>query len=263
MARVDLRRVVSLFSWLFLSLCCFTMNAKGQNVQVRVENLMPANGFYITPMWVGFHDGTFDYFNSGSAASAALEMLAEEGDVSGLVGDFGGSGTQGTVFGPAGFGGAPVIDPGEVAVLNLTVPTNQRFFSYGSMIIPSNDGFFGNDSPTSNQVFDASGNFTPVTFTRTLAQLWDSGTEVNDTLGSPFSLIGGMSSSEGGVVQLHPGLNNFFGTGTVAGTTLGNFSASSEVFRVTISSIPEPSSALAWLGLGMAYAIRRHRSRPI
>jgi hypothetical protein len=47
-------------------------------VKVTIENLSPSNGLVITPLWVGFHDGTFDTFNLGSPATASLERLAEE-----------------------------------------------------------------------------------------------------------------------------------------------------------------------------------------
>ena len=63
---------------LSLLVCCAaglailaTDRANAQTVRVEVENLQPADGFYFTPLWVGFHDGSFDMFDAGSAASAS------------------------------------------------------------------------------------------------------------------------------------------------------------------------------------------------
>ena len=51
-------------------------------VVVTAENLAPNGGTFQTPVWVGFHDGTFDIYDQGSPADAffpvtnALERLA-------------------------------------------------------------------------------------------------------------------------------------------------------------------------------------------
>ena len=53
---------------------------RAESIQVTIENLQPADGFFFTPVWLGFHDGGFDLFDDGSAASSALETIAETGD---------------------------------------------------------------------------------------------------------------------------------------------------------------------------------------
>jgi hypothetical protein len=238
-----------------------------QQVRVTVTNLQPGNGFFLTPVWFGLHDGSFDYFNSGAAASASLEMLAEDGVVAGLQGDFSGSqfnGVQGVVLNPAGFGGAPILDPGETGQTTVSVTNTiaSRYFSYASMVIPSNDAFIGNDNAMMFQLFDAGGNYTgPVTFDVFGANIWDSGTEVNDTMGAAFSTLGGMSSDENGVIAQHPGLANFLGSGTAAGTTIGSIPAgATPIARFTISAVPEPSGLMV-LGLFAAVGSVRRRTR--
>ena len=52
-------------------------------LRVTVENLAPKQGIGLAPFWIAFHDGSFDVFNEGEAASSALEFLAEDG-VTGL-----------------------------------------------------------------------------------------------------------------------------------------------------------------------------------
>lgn len=235
-----------------------------QQVRITVENLQPNDGFYLTPVWVGFHDGNFDYFDAGANASAAVEALAEEGDASGLQGLFDafGSGQSGLLTNANGFAGAPVLDPGESASLSFSLGANDRFLSFGSMVIPSNDGFFGNDNGLGIEVLDSMGNFSfagPIELS--LAQLWDSGTELNNGLGAPFSAVGGTSTDESNAIALHGGLANFDGTSTADGTVINFANASaSPVLRISITAVPEPGSisVLALLG-GLVFARRRRK----
>jgi hypothetical protein len=128
-------------------LLCAPPSLAGQ-VRVTVENLAPSNGVRITPVWVGFHDGSFDTFNTLSPASTALERLAEDGDPGSIIGSFTGA-NNGVVFGPiTAPGQPPIYHPGETAsaLFNLD-PSSNLYFSYLSMAIPSNDAFIGNDDP--------------------------------------------------------------------------------------------------------------------
>ena len=59
------------------------------DVRVTIENLAPEFGTYQTPFWVGFHNGQFDLFDAGAAASTSLERLAEDGETSFVSADFG------------------------------------------------------------------------------------------------------------------------------------------------------------------------------
>ena len=241
---------------------CSTLPLLAQQIRVEVENLQPADGFFFTPVWVGFHNGGFDLFNTGEAASAGLELLAEEGDFSVLSSEFAGSGTDGGVFGPAGFPGAPVIDPGEITSAVFDIGPNDRYFSFASMVIPSNDAFIGNGDPLAYELFDANGIFNgPLTIDIVGGDIYDSGTEVNDGLGAAFSASGGVSTQENGTVQLHPGLGNFLNTQTAAGTTIGSIPGANTPFaRITITqAIPEPTSVGLLCGLVGGLMVRRKR----
>jgi hypothetical protein len=239
-----------------------------------VENLTPAGGIYFTPVWFGFHDGSFDSFDVGDGfASAAVEALAEGGDVSGFnktiehtVGA-----VAGVVTAPDGFAGAPVFDPGDsgyTVTANLD-PVANRFFSFASMIIPSNDAFIGNDSPLAYEIFDESGAFNG---TREIlvvgSQVWDAGTEVNGELGAAFSALGGEAADETLLIAAHGGLGALLGTETVAGTTidpiLGDFTADGyEVARITVTAVPIPAALPLFLGAvgAMGYLGRRRQSQ--
>ena len=207
------------------------------DVLVTIENLAPANGTLLTPVWVGFHDGTFDMFNVGGAASPALERLAEDGDPAALDALFTGSGS-GSVSGTIMSGGAiPPFAPGQKASLRFRVDAgaaHNRYFSYASMVIPSNDAFVGNDSPTSIPVFDAAGQFVGGSFTVMGEQVLDAGTEMNDELPMSTAFLGQAApdtgTSEGGVVGVHPGLKATGQGGIVDGSFAG-FSFSNANFR--------------------------------
>ena len=54
-------------------------HAQHEPLRIDVENFGPTGGFFLTPVWYGLHDGSFDLFNVGEAASSALEMIAEDG----------------------------------------------------------------------------------------------------------------------------------------------------------------------------------------
>ena len=268
--------VAGLSSLLFL----FSISsAQAQStIQISIENNQPANGFFLTPTWFGLHDGNFDYFDAGSAASNSTMILAEDGVLDdmmggGLINDFSSSqpgGSQGVAFGNAGFGSGagqpPVIDPGEAASVQLSTmdAATYRYLSFSSMVIPSNDAFIGNDNPLQYEIFDALGNFNgPLEISIFGADVWDAGTEANDGLGAAFSASGGTDTSESLVVRQHPdGLAIFVGTNTAAGTTIGQgFAIGDPIATIRISAVPEPSTAmLLFGGIFMTTAVRRKRN---
>lgn len=239
------------------------------DIQVSVTNEGNSD-FFLTPLWFGFHNGGFDLFDPAAAASSSLEDLAEEGIVGGLQADFtaepGVPGDiQGVAANPAGFGGAPVIDPGETATAFIT-PVNladYQYFSFASMVIPSNDSFIGNGDPFAHQVFNALGEVNDVSGVFTIQifgnDIWDAGTEVNNTLGAAFSTDGGVASDQGGVVTLGPDLSNFAGVGIPTGNTIQDLIGSQELLAtVRVNIVPEPATA-SLIGVFTLTLIRRRR----
>ena len=230
-------------------------------VEVEVTNLFNTGGLALTPVWLGFHDGTFDSFDSGSTASTSLQALAEGGDVSGIVADFSAtniSGQQAVLTASAGFPGAPVFEPGEsatTATFDINA-TDNGYFSFLSMLIPTNDAFIGNDSATAYSLFDISNSFVGLDILILGDNVWDAGTELNTGYGSPF-LVGADAQAredENGVVGQHAGLTvlagglSIFGGNTPAGYSIdqaaADFTAQGfEVARITVSQVPEPASA--------------------
>ena len=220
---------------------------------VTIENLSNDDGLFQTPFWVGFHDGTFDLGTRGQSAEkfGGLEALAEEGDTSGVSARFAeeSDGIDATVTSPGGFAGAPVFDPGEVVQTTIDVPNpgENRYFSFASMVIPSNDSFLANLNRRAHRVFSGNGRFRgPTTINLFGANVYDAGTEVNDPQGgAAFSTEGGDSIDEGGVITLTRSLDDFVGTGIPTGDELGSaFSRRTPLARITLSLASDPSDPI-------------------
>ena len=114
------------------------------SVTVRIENLAPADGTFLTPVWVGFHDGSFSVGRVGEAASPGLERIAEDGNTGPLAHEFLDDGS-GSVEATILSGGAiPPFAPGQSTTMTFELNPLQpgsRFLSFASMVIPSNDAF--------------------------------------------------------------------------------------------------------------------------
>lgn len=243
------------------------------DISVSITNAGNSD-FTLTPLWFAFQNGNFDFFEVGSPASAALELLAEDGDFSGLVNDFTTAGQpgnrQGAVFAPGGFGGAPVIEPGETGTAFITAlnPTDYQYLSFASMIIPSNDTFLGNNDPKAYQVFDATGAINDASGVFTIniygRDLLDAGTEDNLGQGAPFSTIPGAAvDTVGGTVTQAGNLLEFFDTTTPAGGIITDFIGADElVATIEITAVPEPATGgmAALTVLGCTAFFRRRRN---
>ena len=250
-----------------------TSAAHAVPIKVKVENLAPSSGNLLTPVWVGFHDGSFDLYDIGSAATPGLERLAEDGTPGPLSAEFAGSGSgsvDGTILGP---GVPPVFPPGAMGMMTFDLdpldPTH-RYCSYASMVIPSNDAFIANGDPLAHQVFDGAGNFVGFDFIVFGTMVRDAGTEMNDEIpGNTAALdqmFPGTGVPEGGTVQVHGGF--IPGGNILTAIPGGDFTQSGyQVARVRAEVVPEPSTfllfaigALAVVGLG--YRQRRKPTAP-
>lgn len=174
---------------------------------VTITNLAPTDGTCQTPVWVGIHDGTFDTYNRGETASSALESIAEDGQVAPLISLFEADG--GIWYGVVG--NAPIC-PGEFASLafELTVRRGKPlYFSYASMVLPSNDAFVSNGNPEAHRLIRPNGRPDCVEFVVKGSEVLDAGTEVNDELPENTAFLAQMAPNTGedqnGVVGLHPG----------------------------------------------------------
>jgi hypothetical protein len=253
-----------------------TQSAQAITTQIRVtvENLAPANSISLAPVHFGFGQGTFDAFNQGSTpflfgqptiATAPITTIAEGGSGSTWQPAFAAtepSANRGTVLGP-------VINPflpGQTSSLDVTVDTNNPFFTFGTMVVPSNDHFLGNDDPMEYRLFDAAGNLILNSITQDASEIWDNGSETENPANAAF-LVGGVNANrvdENGVVQFNfSDLVAFNGLTTAAGYTFNStlLSGSTDVIRISFSVIPEPATmGLVLAGAGLL-AMRRRVAR--
>jgi hypothetical protein len=254
---------------LMASLAAFAMTAgaaSAATLDITITNNQSEGGLFLTPLFTVFHDGSFDTFDRGGQASGSLEALAEEGDVSGLIGDATSAGFESAVItSPGGFPGAPVIDPGETATVRVTVDeTMGRYFSFLSMVIPSNDNFIGNGDATAHELFDDMGRFTGLGPIALLgSNVYDAGTEANNGTGAAFSTAGGVGTATDDPIQLQGPLDFLLNTSTPAGIDIISVPGASDLLAtIQVSQVPLPAGMpLVLTGLGAFGALRLRKRR--
>lgn len=255
----------------FVLLGALSVAAPAEAVQVEIDvtNLAASDGTALSPFFIGIHDGSFDAFDQGMAASTGVEAVAELGDGSGLAAEFATSqpsGLSGTVTAMSGAFGPGIFLPGGNGSITLDLdPSMHRYLTYASMVVPSNDYFIGNDSPTAIELFDAAGNFTGNDVIVTADQIWNAGTEVDDPANGPAFVAGQdatVGAAEGGIVSPDEDLSIFSGVATPAGYEFTAIPAgNADVARLSFSVVPEPSGIfLILVGATVAYcfSFRRH-----
>ena len=228
-------------------------------ITVTVESLIEPNpdaprnpdfpdlpqGNYFSPFALMFHDGTFDQFDVGELASREIENQAEDGNGDPLLAllrsnpNFLGTILDSTdVEDPL----PGAFFPEDMASVELEVDPSNRYFSYASMFLPSNDAFVGNDNPLASEIFDEEGNF--IAQEIYVSTVWDAGTEFNDETPPnaatfPGDFIPETGVDENGLIGVHPGYNSdglFLEQGYISPTelTAGN----NPIARITITETP-------------------------
>ena len=130
----------------------------------------------IAPLRVGFNSGVFDAFDLGKAATAPIVSIAEGGSGSAWFPAFAAA-DPGATLGTA----ADALLPGQSDSRSFVVDTSANpYFTYASMVVPSNDFFVGNDDPKQYRLFDDAGNLLIGSITQRSRDLWDAGSEIHD-----------------------------------------------------------------------------------
>lgn len=270
---------------LILALVVPMVAVQAEYVTVQIKNTAPENGILLAPVWIGFHDGSYDLFDVGQPvlAGSTLERLAEDGNPEPLQVEFGSSvpgGISGILMGFEGFPDVPVFEPGEQASAAFDLdPWLNRFMSFGSMVIPSNDAFIANDDPMAIELFDGFGNFKGKQTILILGTaVYDAGTELNNETDAAFlnqsAPNTGTTTSE--AVRRHPGFIGSFsnpapgedpvilGAHIEPGLFIDPIAADFTRPNVVVAEIviiPEPATALLLLGGAFAAFRKRPRAR--
>lgn len=253
--------------------------AETVSIRVTVENLAPENSVALAPVRFGFGNGTFDSFDVGQAAfttpefptiaEAPIVTIAEGGSGSSWFPAFEAAepdANLGSVLGTSGNAGPP-FTPGEVGSTVIEVDLSNPYFTFGTMVVPSNDFFLGNDSPTAYRVLDDNGDLLLTSFTQTASDVWDAGSEQEIAENAAFLEVGTNSQrvDENGTVEFNfAELSVFDGLTTAEGYVFDadTLAADTELLRVSFEVVvPEPATAALALpgALGAAF-LRRRRS---
>lgn len=240
--------------------------AQAQQVKVTITSLVPDHGVEFTPVWVGFHDGSFTTFTLGQPASVELERLAEDGNTDPISAAFSAAGydQQTTLLAPSL--GSPRFEPGDTASFIFDLDGNNpdhRYISLLSMIVPSNDAFYGNFNPIGHRVFNDDGSFDGEDFIVMGAGVRDAGTEVNDEIPEHTARLGQTVPNTGvienGVVGSHAGF--IPGGNILTAFPAGDFTQPGyQLAHVQVTAVPEPETyAMLLAGLGIVGLVARRR----
>ncbi len=193
-----------------------TLAASQRTYEVTITNLTSGQAF--TPPLIATHRGSTHLFQVGRAANLGTQGIAENGNLSELLGSLGsdaGVSSFTTGMQPLVPVGSPLFGMFSNSVtLTITAGPGAQFLSYESMLICTNDGFTGVDSLKLPNQVGAS-----VTIN---GAAYDAGTERNTEdfadIVPPCQPLIGVSSddagtdmtnpvvAEGGVIHHHAGI---------------------------------------------------------
>ncbi|MCP4414257.1 MAG: hypothetical protein GY808_17010 [Gammaproteobacteria bacterium] len=189
-----------------LSMTISPIAVQAQDITVTIENL--TQGITFTPLLVAAHSESDHLFETGTAATAELQMMAEGGAIQGLVTAM--NAVSATLIENPASG---ILMPSASTSASMDTGSNS-YLSLVAMLLPTNDGFVGLDGW---EIPSTAGTYT------IMLNAYDAGTEANNeiingggdpgVLGIPVAPAGdggtnatGVTSSESNtMVHIHRG----------------------------------------------------------
>ena len=242
---------------------CTAAHAAPVQVTVTIKNLVPANGVSFAPLRLGFNNGSFDAFNLGQVATAPIVSVTEGGSGSDWFPAFAAADPTATLGSIA-----MALTPGQTRSSSFTVDSAvNRYFTFASMVVPSNDLFIGNDDPMEYELFDTAGNLNITSIGVKAGEIWDAGSEAFDPLNAAFLPTGtnALRTPQNSVVGFNfAELAAFNGLTTAAGYVVDSqLRANSDVYSISFSvaAVPEPDAYALMLGglMTIGWVARRRR----
>lgn len=114
-------------------------NAMAQDLTIEITNA--TQGLHFTPIVTAAHTNENHIFMTGSTATDELQIMAEGGDISGIVTMLANADAN-IDENPAG----GLLAPGMSTTIMLSNDSANTHLSMAAMILPTNDGFVGLDS---------------------------------------------------------------------------------------------------------------------
>jgi hypothetical protein len=233
-------------------------------VTVQVDNLAPTNSISFAPLRFGFNGGTFDAFNQGGTATAPIISVAEGGSGSAWLPAFAAADPTAVLGSTMG----PQVPGSSQTTRTFLVDTAvNQYFTFASMVVPSNDLFIGNDDPMEYRLFDDAGNLLLGSIGQKGRDIWNAGSEAADFRNAAF-LVDGVNAQrtpEGGVVGLSfAELQTLNGRTTAAGYVFDSSALAddTDIYRISfaVTAVPEPETyALMGAGLCLVAGVARRR----
>ena len=277
---------VALLGWSGITL------AAPVTLNVSIANNAPVGGVYLTPLWVGFHDGSFDSYDGGTPSSPGLEQIAEDGNAAGISTEFatqtGGAGVDGSVAG--------LLAPGATNSQSFVIDSDSGnvYFSYVSMVLPSSDYYVANGNPFAHSIASLLANGGgSLSFNIGLpGTVNDAGTEINNFWTSAGNgLFAGTGLEDGGQSGPNQGADENGVNANVIGDPFSNFIIQNQVgtiidiatntlpllnfndtnlyangiatITITASEVPLPAAAPLMLSaIAGLFGFQRARKRP-
>lgn len=204
---------------------------------IKITNL---SSNVLSPTAFITHDAGFDLFDDNAAASAGVELLAETGNNSLVLGQ---AAASASVFDYVGASGGPITNGLSYTVM-IDADAAHPLLSFMSMMGVSNDGFIGGTTGDDAINLFAGGNPLAGTYYIYADDVWDAGTEVNDELATSVGALGAGPTDgvdeNGFIFKPHMGI---LGTGDIPESF--NWTHDNYIAQIDVAApVPEPATLL-------------------